>query len=119
MNPPAVKNLRTGATLATEAFIARTFWARLKGLLGSDELPPGHSLLIVPCNSVHGFGMRYAIDVLFLKKDGTVMACVPGLKPWKMSPIVRGARAALELPAGTIAATGTRKGDRLAMPPIP
>ena len=49
--------------------VADTWWARLRGLLGTARHdsagPPGApvALLLTPGNSVHGWGMRYALDV--------------------------------------------------------
>lgn len=114
-----ITNPRTGATLATAARLANNFWTRFRGLMWTSELPAGEALLIVPCNSVHCFGMRYAIDVAFLSKSGEVLHMIPDMAPGKVSPIIKGARATLELPAGTLAATGTQVGDRLELPPIP
>ena len=112
----AITNPRTGAALATEARLADNFFTRFKGLMGVKDLPNGQGLLIVPCNSVHCFGMKIPIDVLFLSKEGEVMHMIPDMAPGKVSPIVKGARATLELPAGTIAQTGTQVGDRLELP---
>lgn len=109
----AIRNPRSGAALATAARRADNFWTRFKGLMGVRELPAGEGLLIVPCNSVHCFGMKIPIDVVFLSRDGEVLHLMPDMAPGKVSPIVRKARAVLELPAGTIAATDTRVGDRL------
>lgn len=117
-SPFSIFNARTGAVLATEARLADTFFSRFKGLMGTRSLPAGHGLLIVPCNSVHCFGMRYAIDVAFLTKDGTVLKLMPEMKPGAVSPIVRGAHMTLELPAGTLENTGTQVGDRLDLPAL-
>jgi uncharacterized membrane protein (UPF0127 family) len=112
----AITNPRTGGSLATEARLANNFFTRFKGLMGVKDLPAGQGLLIVPCNSVHCFGMKITIDVLFLAKDGTVLHMMPEMAPGKVSPIVKGARGTLELPAGTIAKTDTQVGDKLELP---
>jgi uncharacterized membrane protein (UPF0127 family) len=58
-------------------------------------------------------GMRYPIDVALLDAERRVVSLHPGLKPgWHMAAS-RGARFALELPAGTLARSGTLPGDRL------
>lgn len=111
-----IHNPRTGTALATDARLANNFFTRFKGLMGVTELPQGQGLLIVPCNSVHCFGMKIPIDVLFLSKEGEVVRMIPNMAPGKISPVVKGARATLELPAGTIAQTGTQVGDRLELP---
>ncbi|MFN3429042.1 MAG: DUF192 domain-containing protein [Candidatus Sericytochromatia bacterium] len=119
MSTFAITNPRTGATLAREAKLANNFWTRFKGLMGTEVLPQGQGLLIVPCNSVHCIGMKYAIDVLFLSKEGEVLHVVPVMRPGSVSPVIKKARATLELPAGIIQATGTKVGDKLELPPIP
>ena len=40
--------------------------SRRKGLLGRDTLADRHALVLAPCGSVHTFGMRFPIDVLFV-----------------------------------------------------
>ncbi|MDQ6747983.1 MAG: DUF192 domain-containing protein [Candidatus Dormibacteraeota bacterium] len=70
--------------------------------MGRSELPSGRGLWIEPCNSIHMFFMRFAIDVLFLDRSGRVKRVMLRLKPWRVSPIVFGARTTVELPAGTL-----------------
>jgi len=58
-------------------------------------------------------GMRYPIDVALLDAERRVVSIHPALRPgWRMAAS-RGARYALELPSGTLAASGTVPGDRL------
>jgi hypothetical protein len=109
-----VTNGRTGHDLATEARKADTFWKRFRGLMGVRDLPHGTGLWIEPCNSVHCFGMKITIDVVFVSREGEVLHLIPAMRPGQVSKIVKGARAVLELPEGTIAASGTQVGDRLA-----
>lgn len=40
--------------------VARTFLTRLRGMLGRSPLPD--AMLLVPCTSVHGAGMRASLD---------------------------------------------------------
>ena len=89
--------------LVPELEIARTSWARFVGLMGRASLAPGRGLWIEPCNSIHMFFMRFAIDVLFLDREGKVKRVLLRLRPWRVSPIVFGARTTVELPAGTLA----------------
>lgn len=107
--------VRNGDELVCDLRVADTFWTRFAGLQFTRELPEGQGLLIRPCNSVHMFFMRYPIDVVFLTRDLVVERLLPGLKPWKVSPVVFGAYQTLELPAGTIARIGLEVGDRLEM----
>jgi uncharacterized membrane protein (UPF0127 family) len=50
--------------------IADSVWKRLKGLAWRREPPDGWALLIPRCRSVHTFGMRFPIDVVFLDRNG-------------------------------------------------
>jgi hypothetical protein len=92
---------------------AHTHWTRLRGLLGTRALPAGDGLWIRPCRQVHMFGMRYAIDVVFLDDTHRVVGLTPDLQPGRISPKVREATSVLELPAGTIAGTGLVAGAQL------
>jgi len=92
---------------------ADTFLSRLVGLLGTAAIAEGGGLWIVPCRSVHTLGMRYPIDVAFLDALGVVVGIQEGLPPNRIGRVFRDARGALELCAGTLAATGTAPGDLL------
>jgi uncharacterized membrane protein (UPF0127 family) len=93
---------------------ARTggMFERMRGLLGRAPLRTGEALLIVPCASVHTFGMRYTLDLAFLDRDWRVVRTVPGVMPWRMAACPAAAMV-LELPEGGLAAAGIRNGDRL------
>lgn len=99
--------------LAEKLRIADNFFLRLKGLLFTASLPPGHGLYISPCQAIHMMGMAYAIDCVFVDDAGVVVGLCPEVKPWKLSPLFSRARGCIELPAGTIAATKTEVGDLL------
>jgi len=103
----------TGAALARQTVHASTFLARLKGLLGRASLAPDEGLLLDPCGSIHTLGMRFPIDVLFLDEAGLVLRALERVAPWRVPSPVRGARRVLELPAGTLARTGTTQGHRV------
>lgn len=110
---PIAWNLSRGTLVSERVRTAETFLERLAGLLGTRRLPPGSALWIAPCRGVHTFGMRYPIDVAFVGPGGVVIAVCPALAPNRVSRIRRDARGALELPAGTLAKTGTAAGDRI------
>ena len=48
--------------------IADTFWRRFRGLMGRSDIAPAHALLIFPCSGVHMFFMRFAVDVVYMKR---------------------------------------------------
>lgn len=110
-----VVNLTRHSVLATHAALARSWWARGKGLLGHRDLPAGTGLVIAPCASIHTWFMAFPIDVAFVARDGRVVRVARTIQPWRVGPFARGARAAIELPAGTLARTGTLEGDYLAL----
>ena len=84
----------------------------MRGLLGRPPLQAGQGLLIAPCPSVHTFGMRYALDLVYLDPEGQVLKLVRELKPWRMSSCPH-AHATLELPAGAIERHGIQPEDRI------
>ncbi len=105
-----LRNTRTGTIVARHLEIAGDSASRRRGLLGRDGLDEGHALVIAPCNSIHMFFMRFAIDVLFVARDGRVVKCAHDVRPWRISIAWR-AYAAIECPAGTLKRTDTRPGD--------
>ncbi len=59
------------------------------------------------------FFMRFAIDAVFIDRQGRVVRVAADLPPWRFATAARGARDVLELPAGTAARTLTQAGDEL------
>jgi uncharacterized protein len=107
------KNLDTGALVADNVAVADTRATRAVGLLSRSGLNPGEALWIVPSRGVHTCWMRFTIDVLALNDSGVVVDRVSGLKPWRIRLPRRGTAGVLELPEGSIAATGTEIGHRI------
>ena len=86
---------------------------RTRGLLGKAGLGPDEGIVLTPCSSVHMMLMRFPIDVAYLDREGTVVKTVTDLRPNRFSLGGRGAHHAVELRAGTLAASDTRPGDRI------
>ncbi len=107
-----VQNLTRDLRLAESAEIADTSSKRRTGLLKHESLPPGRGLWIVPCEAVHTFGMKFAIDVVFLDKTRNILKIRAAMRPRRIAVCLR-AHSVLELPAGTVVATGTSPGDQL------
>lgn len=114
-----VTNVSRGRGLADAAMVAASFGGRLRGLIGRRPLGPGEGLVLVPCRQVHGFGLRAPVDVVFCDPRGRVVAVLAPLEPGRIGPAAPGARCAVELPAGTVAASGTRPGDVLRFESLP
>ena len=110
-----VVNKTRGTELGNAVRPATTFWSRLVGLLGRSGLKPGEGLYISPCSSVHTAFMRFAIDVIYIDSSNRVIKTVPVMRPFRASAAFGRDRSVLELPAGTIEASGTEPGDELAI----
>jgi uncharacterized membrane protein (UPF0127 family) len=110
-----VRDRTRGVCLGNRVEVARSVWARGRGLLGRSGLPAGGGLLIIPCNSIHSWFMRFPFDALFLDREFRVIHAVHAMPPWRVSPIVRRSHAVLELPAGTARAAGVGVGDQLVL----
>ena len=108
---------RTEQVLARRAPVAWGMRSRLVGLLRHQRLSDGEGLLLPSCRAIHTFGMRFAIDVVFVDRSGRVVALQSQMGPGRLSPIVWGASRVLELPAGTIQRSRVQVGDELAIEP--
>lgn len=93
--------------------VASGFWSRFLGLMLRAGLPPDRGLLLASCPSVHTCFMRFALDVVYLDRQGIVTKLAPHLNPWRFSAGGKGAAHVLELAAGGIARFGIRVGERL------
>lgn len=75
--------LASGARLAPEGRarvkLAGRFADRVRGLLGTKA--DGSTLVLMPCNDVHTWGMSYPIDVAFLSREGEVIAAYEDVGP--------------------------------------
>ena len=87
---------------------------RRRGLLGRKGMTAEEALIIAPCNGVHTFFMRFAIDAVFVAKDGRVVKACCTVRPWRLALAWR-AFAVIEGAPGLIERSRTRPGDRLAL----
>jgi uncharacterized membrane protein (UPF0127 family) len=107
-----VRNVTRDVVLADAAEVADTSAKRRTGLLKHTSLEAGEGLWIAPCESVHSFFMKFTIDVVYLDRKHQIKKIRPEMVPWRISGCLT-AHSVLELPAGTIARTGTKAGDQL------
>ena len=112
-----LRNLTRGTVVGDAIDIADTSAKRRTGLLKHTGLNAGEGLWIVPCESVHTFFMKFALDLVYLDRRHVVRKAVTNVVPWRMS-VCLSAHPIVELPVGAIAASGTVKGDQLAMEPV-
>jgi uncharacterized membrane protein (UPF0127 family) len=73
--------------------------SRRRGLSRLDSLPGDHALLIPKCPSVHTFGMRFALDLIWLGKGDAVVRVDRDVRPRRMRICTR-ARSVVETVAG-------------------
>lgn len=107
-----IRNLTKQTTVADRAILANTSATRRTGLLKHESLQDGEGLLIVPCEGVHTFGMKFPIDVIYLNKKRVVLKIKAEMPKRRMSFCLR-AHSVLELPAGMAGRTSTTVGDQL------
>jgi uncharacterized membrane protein (UPF0127 family) len=99
--------------LFQEVDLANTFFKRFIGWMGKKNIKQEEGLLLIPCRSVHTCFMKFPIDVLFLDASGKVIHMIENMKPWRVSPIVNGSAAVLEVSGGAAASSGIQLGDRI------
>ncbi len=80
--------------------VAATRRSRMKGLSGLPALPPRTGLHIPRCRSVQTLHMRFALDLIWLDRDGAVVRVDRAVPPRRMKSCLR-ARSVVECDAGT------------------
>lgn len=95
--------------------IADSFLRRFLGLMGRKDIGPSRALLLFPCSSVHMCFMRFAIDVVYLKRerDGggwQTVKVARGLRPWIGFSACLKADAVLEMKSGEAERLGIQAG---------
>jgi trehalose synthase len=91
-----LRDLPSTSVLGHEVPVASDLRSRLLGLahLDRDEVGPG--LLIPECSSVHTFGMRFPLDLVFLNREGQPLSIRREIPPRRFA-CDRRAHAVLEL----------------------
>ena len=108
-----ITNITRSTTIASRVEIAQNPLQRMKGLLGASDFPQGEALVITQCQSIHMFFMQFPIDVIFCDRQDKVVGLCADIKPFCLSPLFFKASYAIELPQGSIAASGTQIGDQI------
>ena len=88
--------------LLSECWVMDNPFTRLAGLMGR-KLEAGQGALLRPCSSIHTFFMREPIDLLFLDREGRVLASLEAFRTWGIPPFVRGTSMIAEGKAGSLA----------------
>jgi hypothetical protein len=119
------RNVSRGNLLAERLEDGASLWAKFMGLMGRRSLPSGDGLWLPDENGIHMLFMRFPIDVVFVSPPTgapnnrrRVLSARRAVPPWRgVVWRVGGAKGVLELPAGTIEATGTAVGDEIEILP--
>lgn len=135
------RSLEAPGTCDLSLQCANSAWSRFRGLMLAPPLqtePQTQALLITRCPSVHGFFMRYPIDVVYLAKAEEGLPDSPRhytvthtttLRPWRVSygkshtvvtqsgSQTKHSAHALELPAGSIKRLHISVGDTVEVTP--
>lgn len=106
---------KNGKIVVENVTKAGNFFSRLKGLMFKKAMDRNCGLLIVPCNQVHTFNMRFDIDVVFLSKEFKVVYIEPSMKRRKVTKIISGAHSVLELCSGVAEEQQIKIGDVLTL----
>jgi uncharacterized membrane protein (UPF0127 family) len=92
---------------------ARTHRSRRRGLAALDALAPEHALHIPATPSVHTFGMRFDLDLIWLDRAGAIVRIDRGVGPRRFRTCLRG-RSVVETVAGQGDAFAADLGDAFA-----
>ena len=112
-----IVNLTRQSEVAWRGNKASDTATRRKGLLGRTGMEPGEAMWIVPCEAIHTFGMKFAIDVVYLDRQLRVVKTRCAVPRSRISACPR-AHSVLELPAGTIALSKSQPGDQISIESI-
>jgi uncharacterized membrane protein (UPF0127 family) len=105
----ALRHLPSGRVLARRVEAAFDSQRRRKGLLGRTSLDADTALVLAPCAAIHTFFMSFAIDVLFVRRDGRIMKACRAVRPWRIR-LAPGSFAVVEFGAGALERTGAVSG---------
>jgi len=108
--------------LASRCKPAADFFSRFIGLMFRESLDDEEALLIVPCNSIHTFFMRFPIDLVFLDREWNVVTEKRNIAPGRIISPINGAWAVVELKGGRIDFMGigdSIAGRKVRVEPVP
>ncbi len=92
---------------------AESLWSRGVGLLSRKSIQDNEALWIKPCNNIHTFFMRFAIDCIFIDEKLKIVRVVNNIKPFRFAGPYWKARSVIETAAGVAAKWNLKEGDQL------
>jgi len=110
----ALRNVRTNSVVASNVARAEKERDRMVGFLQRDTLDGNEGLWFANCKLVHTFGMRTAIDLIFVDGEARIVRMVSGAPAWRIYA-ERRAQAVIELSVGTAKRASLSLGDCLVL----
>lgn len=110
-----LRNMTTGKVVATDVQLAGGVFSKIVGLLDRAHIEPSEGLWFAHCSFIHTLGMREAIDVVFLDRQGCVMRTISGVPPNKFAVSCMNAATTIELGSGALSSCDILVGDRFVL----
>ena len=104
---------KNGKVITDNACRADNFFTRFKGLMFVKNIEDNYALHITPCNQIHMLNMRFALDVIYLDKDNTVVKVDENVQPGRICKTESQAKSVIEMKAGAASEYGINQGDIL------
>ncbi len=108
-----IKIIKNDIVITDNAELADTFLPRFRGLMFRKTIADDYALCITPCNQIHMLNMRFAIDVVYLDKSGTVIKTDVNVQPGKICKTVKNAKCVIELKSFSASRLGIHTGDTI------
>jgi len=110
----SAENYNSGAELLLDQLeIAESLIARGTGLLGRQGLEANQALWIKPCNNIHTFFMKFAIDCIFVDRNLEIKRIAKSVKPFRFVGPYWKAHSVIEASAGFADKKNLQIGDQL------
>ena len=106
-----IRNASNGRIICRNELMARGFFQRLTGMLTRKFSGKLDGIVFENCNTIHTFGMRFSLDVLFVDRNNVIIKIQKNMAPWKTASAGIKKCTAIELPAGTADMVMCKTGD--------
>ncbi len=108
-----IEIIKNNIVITDNAEVADTFLTRFRGLMFRKTIADDYALFITPCNQIHMLNMRFAIDVVYLDKSGTVIKIDVNVQPGKICKTVKNAKSVIEFKSFSASKLGIQNGDTI------
>lgn len=92
----SIKNKNKNEIVCSNVVVAKTTYKRMKGLIGTKGLAMDEAIVIFPCNRIHTFFMKYAINVAYIDKGNKVVRIDQHIMPNRIGKICKNAKYVME-----------------------